>query len=319
MSTYTQWRAGADKGDLRRVTWVCGDQGVLVDEVVQTIRTRLASTGESLAFTAGTDPEPVIWAAANQFPLQPGATRLIVIRSAEKITTWEPLTRWLTQTRALTTSYLLFVAAQPDFAASTVDGKRTGLLPHLELIKNRGRIVRCATPNDHDAITWARRRAPISESAARHLLTRTGGDLTAAGAVLDKLALFPAPTITPAGIDALVEPAPASSFTDALLAGDKPAALRAATAMTDRDTAAAISLLDTRLDTLAALCTATRAGQSAREIIGINPYLVRQYLPIGRHYDPRRCVYARRVLAVCDGALRRGARTGVIEALVALW
>ena len=291
-----------------------------MEEIVDATRTTLGVTDlDYLSFTAGSDPERDIWAAANQYPLTPGANRLILVRGAEKLTRWEPLEFWLTNSRKLPNTYLLFIAHELDFPYRIVDGKRTGLKAHVELIKTRGRIVRCAAPNETDAVAWVRRRAPaLDDATARYLLQRTGGRLMPAAGVCAKLALFSG-TVGRVTIDALADEAPAESFTDSLLALKKREALMAAQTLSEPEYPAVFGLLDSRLDTLAGLWRATRLGLSGRDIENTSPYLVRQYLPIAKHYDPKRCVYSRRVLAVCDEALKNGARVGVIEALVALW
>lgn len=319
MSTYHQWRVAADKGEVKRVTWVCGDQRVLVEEVVDTVRARVgASVLNYQTFTAGTDPDREFWAAAHQFPLEAGANRFILVRNAERISRWQPLDGWLAATRQLVGVYLLFVSGEPDFAYQMVDGRKAGLKPHLETIKNRGRIVRCSMPHELDLVAWVRRRVPLDEEMARYLLRRTGADLATVAGTCTKLALLPG-NPGPVTIDALCAEAPTDTFVNALLNLRKRDALLAAPSVSDKDYGRTVSVLDQRLDLLAALWRATRAGRAAREITGWPTFLVRQYLPAAKHYDPDRCVYSRRVLAVCDEALRGGARTGWLEALVALW
>ncbi len=322
MSTYAQWRAGADKGDVRRVTWVCGDQRVLVEEVVTTIRDQLRPAAlDYWSFTAGPDSEADIWAAAHQHPLDPGTAgnRLVVVRGAQRLTGWAPLYAWLAAGRALAGAHLLFVADEPDLPYQYVQGKRAGLHPHVEAIKNKGRIVRCAAPNEADALAFTLRRGPnLDPETARYLLHRTGGDLGVVAAVCAKLALLPGQP-GHGSIDALCDEVSELSFADSLLALRKPAALHAAAALPEAEWPRLFALLDSRLDLLAALWRATRAGLAPREIAGHPIFLIRRYLPLARPYDPARCVYARRVLAVCDDAVRCGARTGVLEALVALW
>jgi S-adenosylmethionine:diacylglycerol 3-amino-3-carboxypropyl transferase len=70
---------------------------------------------------------------------------------------------------------------------------------------------------------------------------------------------------------------------------------------------------------MAVLWQALKVGQTTRNVTGQPVFLVAQYMPAAKHYDPKRCAYSRRVLAVLDDAYRTGARTGVLEALVALW
>lgn len=317
MGSFAQFAAA---GEVRRVTWVCGDQRVLVEETVDTIRTQLAPADidyVTLSHQPAFDRQ--VWSAANQYPLNPGANRLVLVRDAEKLTRWEQLELWMGRTRQLPGVYLVFVSNETDLPYVMTGGKKDGLKPHVAAIKApRGHVVRCTMPNEVDAVAWVRRRARLDDETARHLLTRSGGNLAAVSAVCAKLALFDG-NAGRSTIDALCQERPVESFVDCLLAVDKKAALRCIADLLEADYAKTISLLDSRLDMLQVLNKVQAAGQGFRDVPSINPYLVRQYMPIAKHYDGRRCVYRRRVLAVIDDALRSGAREGVWEALVALW
>jgi len=314
------WRAGADKGEVRRVTWVCGDQPVLVEEVIDTTRAQLQVSELDIAsFTGGVDLDRSIWAAANQYPLAATARRLVLVRAAEKVKNWEPLEGWIAASRRLPNNYLLFASGDDDFPYLAGDGRRAGLKPHVELIKNKGRIVRCTLPNQTDLVAWAHRRAPtLDEPTLRHLLHYAGGNLSAVATVAGKLAVLNG-TAGPRTVEALCDESPADTFADSLLSLNKRAALLHAETLDERDLPRLISHLDSRLDLLAQLWRATQAGLSPREVQGQPIFLVHRYLPIAKHYDPRKCVNCRRVLAVCDEAVKSGARIGLIEALVALW
>lgn len=305
---------------MRRVTWVCGDQHVLVEEVVTTIRQILAPSPMDYLPIHVTDvDERDVWFEASQYPLTPGAVRMILIRDAEQLTQWNQLDNWLTWTRRLPNIYLIFVSNEPDLPYETVEGKRAGLKPHAVAIRApRGRLVRCVMPNEADALAWVRRRANLDDDTARYLLTRTGGDLALAASVCAKVSLFNGA----AGyrtVDALCHERPSASFVDCLLALEKKQALLRVPDLIDNEVNKVIGLLDSRLDLLQLLYRAQAAGQHLREISGVNPYLARQYIAIARHYEHSRCAYRRRVLAVVDDALRSGIRDGVWEALVALW
>lgn len=293
---------------------------MLVEEVVDTTRKLLVLDDLNYAsFTAGQDAESTVWAAANQYSLASGATRLTVIRDADKLKRWTHLTTWAANLRTMPGSYLLFVSAEPDFPY-VGDGKRGTLKPHVELIKNKGRIVRCAMPNEDDAVAWVRRRCPLlDERTALHLLTRSGGSLSTAANVAAKLALFTNVAVNTATIDLLVEERSGQSFVDALLHDDKRSAVMLAATLDRAERARVIALLDSRLDVLGHLWNTVRAGQGLRDVTGVNPFLARLYLPIAKHYNPQRCAYTRRLLAVVDDAHRRGADEGVMEALVALF
>lgn len=305
---------------MRRVTWVCGDQRVLVEEVVDTTR-RLLAPGELdyVALHASDSAERDIWSHAVQYPLDAGANRMILIRDAQKLTRWDRLQRWMAATRQLPGVYLVFVSNESDLPYVMDGGKKAGLKPHAAMIKApRGSLVKCSTPNEDDAVAWVQRHARMGDDVARHLLDRAGGDLGEVKDVCAKVSLFDGPA-TVSSVNALCRQRPGESFTDSLLALDKRQALLSIPSLTDSDFAMTIGLLDSRLDLLQALHRIHNSGQSLWESSGINRYLARQYLPLARHYEPSRCVYRRRVLAVVDDVFRRGARDAVWEALVALW
>jgi DNA polymerase III delta subunit len=308
------------RGDLRRALWVCGDQPVLVQEILDTIRAHLGvSELDYACLTAGVDPDPCIWAAVLSFSLTPGAARLIVVRDAEKITTWTPLATFVMAGRQLPASYVVFVSGLPDLPDLPDLPGAGEPVPHLELLKAKGRVVRCAAPNEADAIAWAQRRCPsLTPRAAAHLIARTGGDLVAAAGACVKLALFSGVPGT-AIIDAVVEAVPVECVTDLLLARRKPEALAAVSDVAERDYLKTVALLETRLELLGSLWHAVRAGLGPREVTGHPPFLVHRYLRHAKHYDPGHCAHAHKVLLLIDDAVRAGARTGVLESLIALW
>lgn len=320
MGTYAQWRTAADKGEVRRVTWVCGEQVVLVEEVVDTIRDLLkASDLDFVSLVAGEDPDREIWAAAHQFPMVPGANRLIQVRNAERVKRWEPLEEWIAASRTLPNSFLLFISRDPDIPVTSVEGKKVPK-PWIEAMRApKGHVVRCAMPNEHDATAWAKRRGPLDEEMARYLLTRAGGNLALAASVCAKLNLCDARVPGPKVIDELCREVPTDQFVESVLLLKKRDALLAAAGMDARDYRRAILTLDHRLDLLATLNRALRTGQTVRDLVGVPPFLVRQFWPVAKHYDERRCLYNRQLLAVVDSAHKIGARDGVLEAIVALW
>lgn len=228
------------------------------------------------------------------------------------------MTDWLAAARRLPNNRLVFVSTAHDFPY-TMDGRRkAGLRPYVEAIRARGHIVRCAMPNEVDAIAWIRRQAALDEPRARHLLTRTGGNLALAGGVCAKLRLFHGMPNTHT-IDALCAEAPTDRFVESVLARHKPAALLAAQRMPPGEYSTVIGLLTARLDLLAALWRSLRTGHPTREVRAAPVFLVQQLQPAAKHYDPERCAYYRRVLAVIEEAHRSGAREALLESLVALW
>jgi DNA polymerase III delta subunit len=266
----------------------------------------------SLSYGPSFDRE--VWGAANQFPMTAGANRMILIRDADKLTRWQQLDDWMSRTRSLPGVYLVFVSDKPE----QLSGKK-GAAAHLASIRApRGFLVRAGNLSEDDAIAWVRRRSTLDTELARHLLTRTGGNLTACAAVCTKLALFEQGAGS-ATINALVAESPPEDFTDSLIAGQKRQALLALSDLDHTDRIRVVALLDSRLDLLERLHRMQVAGQSWREAAGISPFLMRQYLPYARNYDVATCTHRRQVLAVLDDVLRRGVDDGVLHALVALW
>lgn len=307
-----QWRTSADKGEVRRVTFVCGDIPVLVNEVVDTV-TALVNPDpvERVTVWASETPTADVWDIAGQYPLTPDAARLVIVREAQALKDWSPLGGWLAGARFQPGVHLLFVSDEADLP--NVRGKPAA---HIATLAGRkqAHLVRCTALKPEDAIGWVRRRARVDQDVAHHLLRRLAGDLGAAAQVCAKIALFDGQA-SRSTVDALCTEV-SDEFVDELIAGRKRQALHALPAT---EPGAAIGLLVRRVDLLGALWRASRAGQSAREITGHPPFLVHRFLTHAKHYDPQRCVYARRVLAVIDDAHRNGARDGVMEALVTLW
>lgn len=320
MANYSSWRAAADKGEVRRVTWICGDQRVLVEEVVDTVRGLLkASDLDYVSLVAGECQDKDIWAAANQYPMTPGANRLVLVRNAEKIKRWEPLAEWLANARALPTAHLLFVSNDPDVPYTLTGDKRVPK-PWIEAMKPpKGHIVRCGMPNENDAIAWVARRTALGQDIARYLLTRAGGNLALVASVCAKLSLFGAVAAGPRLIDELCREVPGDSFVECLLMGQKSKAYLAADTVDAREYRRVVGTLDQRLDLMQSLNRALRTGQTPREVQGLPTFLVRQFWPYAKYYDPQRCAQNRRALAVVDEALKNGARDGLLEALTAVW
>jgi hypothetical protein len=259
-----------------------------------------------------------VWAEANQFPMTPGASRMILVRDADKLTRWDQLELWLSRTRQLPGVYLVLVSGEPDLPWTGTGNKRT-LQPHVaQLRAPRGYVVRCTQPSEADAVTFIRSRSNLDDTLATHLLTRTGGNLAAATAVCAKLALFNQ-TVNTKILDILAAEQSTADFADNLIALDKRQALMCAEYLRRDDYFRMIALLDSRLDLLQKLHRAQIAGQTWRETTGIPPFLQRRYTPHARHYDAAACARRRRVLAMADDVLRNGARIGVLEAIVALW
>ncbi len=301
----------------RRVTYVCGDQPILVEEVVDHTREAIADRFGispqyvSLARTSTFDTD--VWAEAFQSPLGVGKPRLVVVRDAEHLKRWDKLALWMGLKRRMPGIFLVFVSGEPDVPKE--GGK---VAARLAVIKApHGFLIRCTKPKADDAIAFARRRAPsLDDDMAAYLLRRSGGELLTVASACAKISLFNSP-VGPTTIDALCAERPADNFVNHLVAGQKRKALLCLPDLDDRPLGV-LHRLGTLLDLLERLHRIQISGQSWRDA-GVDTFQAQLYLPHARDYDHRRCVHRRRVLAVVEDALLQGAQVGVMEGLVALW
>lgn len=328
MAYYQQWRAKVDAGEPpKRITWVCGPERLLVEEVVDHVRAALAvSVLDYVAFDLGVDSEREVWAAANQYPAGKDAhgrdlRRLVVVRGAERVARWEPLTGWMDEHRRLPVNYLVLVSAEHDFYRRRADDTRY-LPEHLEAMKGRASLVRCTPLPAEDLWAWCQRRTPgITKVDAVWLATRCAGSMVAVRNVLDQAALF---TAAPARdtLEAFVSQFAGEAFVDAVVALHRPAALTAAQRVAADELGGLITVLERQLDALAVLHRAVHAGQTVGQVAGegeVTQYLARKLLPHAKHYDPTRVARCRQLLALADDAFRRGVREAVGEVVIAAW
>lgn len=305
------------------MTWVCGSERVLVEQVVDHVRKHLdVADIDYISMVGGVDKDRDIWAAANQYPTDPTAKRLVLVRNAEKITRWKPLEGWIAASRTIPTLHLLFVSEEHDFPyVKTPEGKNVELKTHAEAIKNRGRIIRCSPPAEEDQYTWLKQFGNLSDDTAKYLLTRVAGDLVAAKGAVLKASMFQG-EITPSVVDVMVLPEPGDAFVLELLALRKDRAINSVVGVAEKDISKTIGILDSRLEVLGKLHRLQRERKTAKDIIvsgAVNQFLVRMLIPYASTYDQSKRLHCRRVLAAADDAYRSGARTGILETVTALW
>ena len=329
MATFFQWRfpRTGKPPEVKRVTWLCGPERVLVESAVDFI---VADLGRLVRlnvrrFSFRFDAERDVWAEANQYALDPGERALVVIRDAETCQNWEPLTQWIDASRTIPNMNLLLVSNEADFPyLPSKDGKRP-LRPYVQQIQKRGSVIRCSMPTGEesgDAIAqWVQSMRPMPHETAKYLIRRTGGelrDIRDVCAMLDVLDGVPGPGV----IDELCPQRPADDFVDALLSLDKPAALKALETMPSQEYGQALAFLDTRLGQLGTLREEMAKQKTLRDIgrEGRVPgFVAVRFRDVAKHYDPKRVVRCRQALAVVDSAARQGQRESVMEVLVSLW
>lgn len=326
MGSYVQWRKGADKGTVRRFTWVCGAELVLVQEVVARITTLVApERGNLVRCSAGTFPEAELWTAAAEYPASPDQKRLIVVYEAHLLKGWENLISLLSYSRELRHLHMVFVspeAALTRVTSYSAEGDETTLAYHLAALRDaaQGQLVVCSTPAYEDLIAWVKRLLPVSDTLASYLLTRCGGELSAVRDACTKIRAMEFAELTRGLIDELAVAAPGYDFADSLIWGDKKAAMAAIPG--EHELGSLIGLLDARLDMLAELHKAVASGLRGADLhqkMRVPPFVVARYRRCAGGYTEQSVQHRRAVLAVADDAYRQGARVGVAEAIAALW
>jgi hypothetical protein len=318
MGTYLQWRARADKGEVKRVTWVCGPIRRLVEEVVDRTRDTVgADEVDSVSFVAGETLDRDIWASVNQFGSGDG-TRMICVREAERIKNWGQFLAWY-ESRELPRTHVLFVSSEPDTDTST---------EHMQTIMKRGRYVRCGP------FTYTRERIPdaltvlrmhhkgLQAPEALYLFQRVRGDMEEALGALEKASYFTG-VVSRQVIDAFAQSKPSERLVEALIAGRKHEAFEAARSVPDEELSRSVGLLDSRLDALTRVGAVLRRDPDAsiRKLCSATGLPAVTVVEVKYHaaaYDRKRLRRCTEALVFVDSAHAEG-QDGLMEVLVALW
>lgn len=330
MATFSQWRAAVRQNpEPRRITWVCGDERVLVEEVVNHIKEQLAPEAWSLVpFTAGEDSERQVWAEADQHPLGPGS-RLVIIRNAEQLKRWDRLQEWIRYRALNPHTYLLFVSNEPRLPkieptpAQKKEGVKPYLPKHLTLGKH-GHVIECrayTTATAKHSVEWVQSMVSMREGVARHLLERANFNLRLVRDICRKLAVFPN-EITVSVVNEMLAEQPRDSFADALLALDKKTALLALKSLPPADYGRTIGFLDSRVELAGLVHDMQLERKPMHEIAraaGSQGFLVKDIVPVAKHYSASRRLEIRKILATADEHYQAGERDGIMELVVAFW
>jgi hypothetical protein len=319
VGSYAQWRKGADKGTVRRFTWVCGTELVLVQEVVDTI---LDLAKARVWIGCSGDSEMSVWVSAGQ--VSDVDTKVLVVRDAQNMKRWRNLEALLENSRDFRHLYMVFVSSEPGLTkvAGENEDDKAELAPHLAALRDasQGQLVVCSTPSYEDQLAWVKRQVPLSDNLASYLLMKCGGDLSAVRDTCTKIRLLDLTEVSRQAIDDLAPVTPGQDFADCLLSGNKQAAMFALP--DDDELASVIGLLDARLDMLDELHKAAALGWSAADMhqrTRLPQFVIAKYRRFAGGYTSLVVQHRRAILAVADAAYRQGARGGVAEAIAALW
>lgn len=253
-----------------------------------------------------------MWAAIDQYPANTNDRQLTVVRDAEALEKWDHLIDWFAS-RHMPRCHAIFVSNEEDTDTTTEHA--------LRFVKS-GRLIRCGPLNEEDAIAYVKHRLPgTDEETAKAALKRAVGNTYDVVNFLEKckvLGIQPSQKAT----DLLLTTRSADDFVSLLTALRKTEALKAAATVPADDVSRIIGSLDLRLDQLQRLNTCQSRGMSMRDTITttqIPPFVVLELLPHCQHYRRPDVKVRTEALALTDEAWQEGARSGVLETLVALW
>lgn len=330
MASFSQWRTSFAKDTAaRQLTWVCGSEPVLVEEVVDSIRIRVnAAPWNYVPLSAGMDSERAIWAEIDQHPIDSG-NRLVVIRDAENLKDFAHLIDFIKHRTSNPKTHLVFVSNDERVPrVTTVEGKYQKVTEaptdYIAAFSGKGYVVECkayTAQTAHYAVDWVQAQVRMRSGIAGHLLERANGDLRLVRDVCRKLAVFP-DEITLTTINSMLAERPRDSFADALLSLDKKTALLALRDLPSREYGRVLGFLDARLDLAGMVYDMQIEQKTFAEIsraAGSQSFLIKDIVPVAKHYDPKRRHQIRTTMAMADEAIRSGATEGVLEALIAFW
>jgi len=327
VSSFSQWRNTFVKDQkVRQITWVCGDERVLVDDVVKSIRSALKpEPWNYVPMVAGEDSEKMIWAEIEQQPLDEGS-RLIVVRSAERLKSKDRIVKFIKGKASNPRVYVVFVSNEEKIPRNEPKSRDEKPEPvdYIAAFGTRGHVIECrpytAATAKH-AVGWVQSKIKIYDQEAAYLLNRANGDLRLVRDMCTKLALFPG-TITKTTIEGMLSEKPRETFSDALIALDKRQALLALESLSVSEYSRAIGMLEMRLDLAGIIHDRQVERKQMADILkvaGNKAFLVREVIPYAKHYDSKRRLQIRKILSLADETLRSGQHTGVLELLVHLW
>lgn len=331
MATFSQYVAAHRKSPApRQATWLCGPESVLVEEILTDIIETLGPDPWNIVrMSAEEDSERSIWATLDQHPLGT-SVRVVVIRHAQQIKNWDRFLLWAKNHKLNPRTYVVLISDEPGVPKTEVTqqerrrGAKPQPLPHIAALDHWGRVVECkpfTSATTNTSLEWVKAKVPMRDPVARHLLTRANWDLRLVRDICFKLSVFPGePTIQV--VNTIMEEQPRDELVDALMALDRRTALLAAQRVDPGEIGRIIGLLDSRLEKAALIHDMQSSYATTLEMrraLGGQAFLLHDYLQVAKHYDSKRLLSIRGVLATADAAYQTGQKVGVLETLISLW
>lgn len=310
MATFSQWKSSSK---ISRVYWVHGVEPILVSEVVSDIR-RLVNPGALDRYTIwGTEARiSEISDLLRQQPLFDEVSRLILVKDADSLDSFDFLEEFFALRTELPRTHLVLESSSPDIPEKLIRFSR------------KLQVVKCSPPNHGDLVKLAQRWARISAESANALVSWSAGNVTETWHMSQKVRLLnlPSEKSLTSGIFKSIADSVPSTFAEALISVDKAESCRLAASVAVSDISGLCSFLELRLEQIEDILDYLRSGGSLRTfkgVPGVSYVVVESLASSVAHYDSGRIRRCRTLLALIDAESRSGATIGLLEALVALW
>lgn len=323
MSTWSQWWLSFKKSSVpRQITWICGTEPVLIDEVVSLITSAVNPDEINHVYLDARElSERAIWNELRQLPFGTTANRLTVVYGAEKLKNDALFQQYIKDKSAYPRNYAIFVSGE-EGARRSEDKKL--LWEPLEYLKTRGSTIECkafTSATAKHAVAWVKEKANIRGGVAEFLLNRATGDLRIVRDTVAKLSAFPGEISLKVVSDMFAE-LPKDTFLGALFSMDKKTAMHAISEIPRGEYSKTLGLVDARLELAGNIHDMMIQKKSHAEIAraaGNKGFLVPEMLPVAKHYDKKRRTKIREYLATVDEFSAYGIPDGALEGLVSVW
>lgn len=305
---------------MRRLYWLFGEEVVFRNLAVERIKELHGATPwNTLTLTLRDTPEPEVWAAVNQHPIDTNEKRLLVIQDADRLKNLENLTGWLKDSQITRSGKMtaVFVSSDQEWEddAREVVAKSSSAM-----------YVKCALPKNEDdrlkrAVEIIQSWGNVSSTHAGVLAMRVNFDMAEARAVMEKMSYFPEAALTTKTVELLAPRKVEEDIVWSLLALNKKKATEALVE-TSPDVGRIIGSLSTHVDALARLNNVLGTAKNIRDAAqrtSIREAYVRRLWPLARLYPRKEAVRRTLLLNRLDNLHQQGAKEGVLESLVALW
>lgn len=306
---------------VRRLYWVYGEEDMF--RVLTVARIKQLSNTHSFNITrlsVSDTPETEIWASLNQHPLDSEQKRLIIVHDAQKLKHLDRLVAWIkdNQTVRGANATAIFVSTDSDWE----DEAREDIAK-----SSSATLVKCALPKDEsDRLKRAQEIicawGTVDWTTAGVLALRVNFDMAEAFAVMQKASLFPDYRLSPGAIEALAPRKVEDDIVWALVGLNKRKAIEAVTENPVSDVSSIIGTLSTHVEMLSRINAVLPSSKSVKEAASkarAREQYVRRLYPHARLYPRKEAVRRTMLLTRLDRSLQRGAKEGVLEALIALW